>query len=368
MPRARRRATPPRIVNDPLESAQLAGLTYVGEGSAGIARRRAGNSFTYVNAQGIRVRHTETLTRIRSLAIPPAWTEVWICASPRGHVQAVGRDARRRKQYRYHPRWREVRDAAKYARMLAFARALPAIRARVDRDLARPGLPREKVLAAVVRLLDLTLIRVGNAEYARQNRSFGLTTMRDEHVTLVGSTLSFHFRGKSGKEHAVTIRDARLARIVRRCQELPGRSLFQWIGADGVRQAIDSADVNAYLREAAGEEFTAKDFRTWAGTVLAAMALADGETFTSQRQARRNIAAAVASVARRLGNTPAVCRKGYVHPAVIDAYLDGTALHGFRRRALRAANGDGAGLSADEAVVLGMLKSRLTPAPETRAA
>jgi DNA topoisomerase-1 len=248
--------------------------------------------------------------------------------------------------------------------MLAFARMLPKIRARVDEDLARPGLPREKVLATVVRLLETTLIRVGNEEYARQNRSFGLTTMRDHHVAVSGATLRFHFRGKSGKEHAVDVRDPRLARIVRRCQELPGQELFQYVGADGDRQTIDSADVNAYLRHVAGDDFTAKDFRTWAGTVLAALALAEVEAFSSQRQARRNIVRAVASVARRLGNTPAICRKGYVHPAVIDAYLDGVTLDAFRRRTERAITEDVGGLTRDEAVVLGMLQQRLAHPPE----
>jgi DNA topoisomerase I len=369
MPRARRRPRRPRIVNDPVESAKLAGLTYVTEGRPGIVRRRAGKFFTYVDAQGTRVRDSETLRRIRALAIPPAWTEVWICASPSGHVQAVGRDARGRKQYRYHSRWREVRDESKYARMLAFARALPVIRARVEKDLARPGLPRDKVLATVVRLLETTLIRVGNEEYARQNKSFGLTTMRNRHVAVSGSTLRFHFRGKSGKEHAVDVRDPRLARIVRRCQELPGQELFQYVDDGGTRQTIDSADVNDYLRQAAGAEFTAKDFRTWAGTVLAALALAEVQAFTTKRQARRNIVRAVESVARRLGNTPAICRKGYVHPAVIDAYLDGVTLDAFRRRAERTIPEDVGSLTRDEAVVLGMLQQRLAhPTEPARAA
>jgi DNA topoisomerase-1 len=317
-----------------------------------------------VDADGTRVRHAATLARIRALAIPPAWTEVWICRSPHGHVQAVGRDARGRKQYRYHPRWRAVRDETKYARMLAFARALPAIRAAVARDLERPGLPRRKVLAAVVRLLETTLIRVGNEEYARQNGSFGLTTMRDGHVAVSGAALRFHFNGKSGRAHVVDVRDPRLARIVRRCQDLPGQTLFQYVDDDGARQTIDSADVNAYLREIAGEEFTAKDFRTWAGTVLAALALAEVQAFTSQRQARRNIVRAVESVARRLGNTAAICRKGYVHPAVIEAYLDGVTLDAFRRRTERAITEDVGGLTRDEAVVLGMLQQRLAHAPE----
>ena len=365
MPRARRRISAPRIVTEPVEAAKLAGLTYVSDSQPGITRKRAGKSFTYVHPQGTRVRDAESLVRIRSLAIPPAWAEVWICVNPNGHLQAVGRDARGRKQYRYHPRWRAIRDETKYARLLAFARVLPKIRARVAQDLARPGLPREKVLATVVRLLETTLIRIGNEEYARENGSFGLTTMRNRHVAVSGSLLRFHFRGKSGKEHAVDIRDPRLARIVRRCQELPGQELFQFVDDDGARQSIDSADVNEYLRGVAGEEFTAKDFRTWAGTVLAALALAEVAAFSSKRQARRNIVRAVESVARRLGNTPAICRKGYVHPAIIDAYLDGVTLDAFRRRTERAITEDVDGLTADEAVVLGMLQQRLAHAGET---
>ncbi len=362
MPRARRRVCAPRVIVEPVEAAKLAGLTYVSDSRPGITRKRAGKSFTYVHPHGTRVRDAESLVRIRSLAIPPAWTDVWICTNPNGHLQAVGRDARGRKQYRYHPRWRAIRDETKYARMLAFARVLPKIRARVTEDLARPGLPREKVLATVVRLLETTLIRIGNEEYARENGSFGLTTMRNRHVAVSGSRLRFHFRGKSGKEHAVDIRDPRLARIVRRCQELPGQELFQFVDDDGGRQSIDSADVNEYLRDIAGEEFTAKDFRTWAGTVLAALALAEVAVFSSKRQARRNIVRAVESVARRLGNTPAICRKGYVHPAIIDAYLDGVTLDAFRRRTERAITEDVDGLTTDEAVVLGMLQQRLAHA------
>ena len=332
------------------------------EGRPGLRRHRAGRGFVYRDAAGRRVRDGATLARIRALAIPPAWTEVWIAPSPHGHIQALGRDARGRKQYRYHARWREVRDATKYTRMLAFARALPRIRARLRTDLARPGLPRDKVLATVVRLLETTLIRVGNEAYARTNRSFGLTTMRDRHVRVRGATLRFHFRGKGGKEHAVDVRDPRLARIVRRCQDLPGQELFQYIDDDGRRQSLDSADVNAYLREIAGEEFTAKDFRTWAGTVLAALALAEVASFASKREARRNITRAVESVAARLGNTPTISRKCYVHPAVIEAYLDGVTLDAYRRRAERAIVEDLAGLDRTEAVVLGMLQQRLARA------
>jgi DNA topoisomerase-1 len=357
-----------RVVTDPVASAKAAGLRYVTEGQPGLARRRAGRAFVYLDAAGRRVRDRATLARIRALAIPPAWRDVWICASPHGHIQAVGRDARRRKQYRYHPRWREARDETKYARMLAFARTLPHIRARVRADLARPGLPRDKVLATVVRLLETTLIRVGNEAYARTNGSFGLTTMRTRHVAVHGAVLRFHFRGKGGKEHAVDVRDPRLAPIVRRCQDVPGQELFQYVDDEGRRQSIDSADVNAYLREVAGAEFTAKDFRTWAGTVLAALALAEVAAFASKREARRNITCAVESVAARLGNTPAISRRCYVHPAVIEAYMDGVTLDAYRRRAERAITHDLAGLDRTEAVVLGLLQQRLARTTERAAA
>jgi DNA topoisomerase-1 len=264
------------------------------------------------------------LTRIRSLVIPPAWTEVWICQDPRGHLQATGRDARGRKQYRYHPRWREVRDGDKYGRLPEFGRALPAIRRRIGRDLARPGLPREKVLAAVVKLLETTFIRVGNDEYARQNRSFGLTTMRDGHVRISGSKVKFIFRGKSGVQHALELNDRRLARIVRQCRDLPGQELFQYLDDSGAVVDIGSDDVNAYLKEITGTDFTSKDFRTWAGTVLAAKLLCGAEPCSSATALKKSVAAAIDQVAKQLGNTRAVCRKCYVHPAVIDAYLDGT--------------------------------------------
>ena len=271
------------------------------------------------------MRDAETLGRIRALAIPPAWTDVWICSTPTGHIQAVGRDARGRKQYRYHARWRAIRDETKYNRLVEFGRALPRIRRRVARDLARPGLPRARVLATVVRLLERTLIRVGNTEYARQNGSFGLTTLRSKHVLIEGPRLRFVFRGKGGKSHTVDVTDGRLARIVMQCQDLPGHELFQYLDARGRRQTIDSADVNAYLREIAGREFTAKDFRTWAGTVLAASALAVMAE-KGARPSRRQVAHAVKMVAGRLGNTPSICRKCYVHPAIPAAFLE-SALH-----------------------------------------
>jgi DNA topoisomerase-1 len=262
--------------------------------------------------------------RIRALAIPPAWQDVWICPLPNGHLQATGRDSKGRKQYRYHTRWRVVRDEAKYGRMVAFAHSLGAIRASGERDLARPGLPREKVLATVVRLLEATLIRVGNEEYARHNGSYGLTTLRDSHVDVTGSKVEFRFRGKSGKDHVVGLQDRRLSRIVKRCQDMPGYELFQYLDRKGARHSIESADVNVYLRKVTGQDFTAKDFRTWAGTVLAACAFREMEPMPTPRRAKRNVLRAMESVAARLGNTPAICRKSYVHPAVVDAYLDGS--------------------------------------------
>ena len=369
MPGRRRKPTLPEIVTDPVESAKAAGLRYVSEGGAGIRRRRTGKGFTYLDAQGRGIRDADTVRRIRALAIPPAWTDVWICPSANGHIQAVGRDARGRKQYRYHARWRQVRDETKYNRMLAFAAALPRIRRRVGEDLGRPGLPREKVLATVVRLLETTLIRVGNEEYARDNGSFGLTTMRGRHVDVSGATLRFQFRGKGGKEHTVDVKDPRLARVVKRCQDLPGHELFQYVDDDGGRQTIDSADVNEYLRTVAGEEFTAKDFRTWAGTVLAALALREVAAFETSAQAKRNITRAIESVARQLGNTPTICRKGYVHPAVIDAYLDGVTVSALKKRTERRIGEAVAALAPEEALVLGLLQQRLArQAQETKKA
>jgi DNA topoisomerase-1 len=361
--RPRLRVAP--VVTDPVASARLAGLRYVSEALPGFRRRRAGRGFVYLDAEGRRVRDPETLRRIRALVIPPAWRDVWISSAPTGHIQAVGRDARGRKQYRYHARWRAVRDETKYTRMLAFARALPRIRARVAEDLARPGLPREKVLATVVRLLETTLIRVGNEEYARANKSFGLTTLRARHVDVAGSEICFEFRGKGGKPHAVGVRDPRLARIVRRLQDLPGQELFQYLDDNGVRRTIDSADVNAYLNEIAGEEFTAKDFRTWAGTVLAALALAEVRGFETAREARRNVVRAIERVAARLGNTPAICRKSYVHPEVLGAYLDGVTVRALKARTEREIGEGLGGLDAAEGVVLGLLQQRLARQAET---
>jgi DNA topoisomerase-1 len=353
---------------DAAQSARLAGLRYVTERSPGVRRRRAGRGFVYLDTTGRRVRDPDTLRRIRALAIPPAWTDVWICPVPTGHVQAVGRDARRRKQYRYHARWRATRDETKYARMIAFARSLPCIRTRVDEDLARPGLPREKVLATVVRLLESTLIRVGNEEYARANRSFGLTTLRDRHVDVDGAQVRFSFRGKGGKEHTIDVRDRRMARIVRRLQDLPGQELFQYVDDGGERRSIDSADVNAYLQQITGADFTAKDFRTWAGTVLAALALAEVRGFATQREAKRNIVRAIGRVATRLGNTPTICRRCYVHPEVLHAYLDGVTIRALKTRTERAMGEGLHTLDAEEGVVLGLLQQRLARAEPARAA
>ena len=349
----------PEAVDEAAEAARAAGLRYVSDASPGISRKRSGRSFRYLGPDGQPIRDADDLARIKALAIPPAWTAVWICRTERGHLQATGRDERGRKQYRYHPRWRSVRDESKYHRMLAFAKALPAIRERTGRDLARPGLPREKVLAAVVRLLETTLIRVGNDEYARTNRSYGLTTMRDRHVEVDGASVRFRFKGKSGVRHEIGFDDRRLARIVERCQDLPGQELFQYLDAEGQVHDVGSDDVNAYLREVVGEAFTAKDFRTWAGTVLASLALQEYEVFDGQAQAKKNVVRAIEAVAERLGNTPTVCRKCYVHPAIIDAYLDGTMIQTLKQRAERAMAEAVRDLRPEEAAVLVLLQHRL---------
>jgi DNA topoisomerase I len=310
--------------HDPRVAATQAGLRYATDDRPGISRRRSGRGFSYRTPGGKLIRDRETRTRIRALAIPPAWTDVWISTDPQGHLQATGRDARGRKQHRYHPDFRQAREDAKFGRMIAFARALPEIRERIDRDLSRPGLPREKVLAAVVRLLELTLIRVGNDEYARLNRSFGLTTLRDRHAAIEGTKLRFRFAGKGGRRHEVSIRDRRLARVAARCQDLPGQDLFQYVDDEGEVRDVRSEDVNEYLREISGASLTAKDFRTWAGTVLAYRALVALQPGASDRESRRNVVEAVRQAADRLGNTPAVARRSYVHPAVLEAYLDGS--------------------------------------------
>jgi DNA topoisomerase I len=307
----------------PRATARQAGLRYVSDEEPGFTRRKVRGGFAYFRPDGSQLRDEPTLRRIRALAVPPAYTDVWICSLPNGHLQATGRDARGRKQYRYHPRWREVRDEAKYEHTIAFAEALPAIRAQVERDLGKPGLPREKVVATVVRLLESTLIRVGNEEYARENGSFGLTTMRGRHVETEGTRIRFEFKGKHGKKRALEIRDRRLARIVAACQALPGQELFQYLDENDERRSIASDDVNEYLRAVTGQDFTAKDFRTWAGTVLAALALRSFPPAAGKAEAKRQVNAAIEQVAERLGNTKAICRKCYVHPEILAAHLDG---------------------------------------------
>ena len=355
MPRAR--VVPFKTPTDPVKVARSAGLRYTTDRRPGIRRVRSGRSFRYITPEG-KVLRSRALRRIRGLVIPPAWTNVWICPDERGHLQATGRDGRGRKQYRYHPRWREVRDETKYHRLIGFAQTLPTIRRRTEADLRRPGLSREKVLATVVRLLEKTLIRVGNDEYARENRSYGLTTMRDGHVEVTGARVRFSFRGKSGVEHEIDLNDRRLAQIVRKCRDIPGYDLFQYYDEKDEPHPIGSGDVNAYLKEITGEDYTSKDFRTWAGTVLAAQMLQELDTFHSESQAKKNIVRAVESVAAKLGNTKAVCRKCYIHPAILDSYIDGSMLKTVAQRARGAArNGS---LGAAEAAVLGLLQRRLT--------
>ena len=344
----------------PHESARSAGLRYVRDDRPGIRRTMSSLGFRYSRADGRIIRNPAELTRIAKLAIPPAWTDVWICPDPRGHLQATGRDAKGRKQYRYHHEWRQSRDETKYERMPAFAAALPKIRARTAADLSRPGLPREKVLATVVRLLEKSLIRVGNDEYAKANQSFGLTTLRNKHVKVNGSTLKFEFRGKSGVRHSVTVDDRRLARIVKSCRDLPGQDLFQYVDDEGHPSNVGSGDVNDYLREISGEDFTAKDFRTWAGTVLICTAFR--ELQQEETPAAKCLVQAIDAVAGVLGNTRAVCRKSYIHPGVMEACGSGTLdelLAGTRRKR--------PGLSADEASVLGALE-RLSKQPRKKAA
>ena len=353
---ARAHVVPFKTTPDPVDAARSAGLRYTMDTRPGIRRERRGSGFRYVGPDGRPARPAD-VQRIRSLVIPPAWTDVWVCADPLGHLQATGRDARGRKQYRYHARWRQVRDETKYHRLIGFARALPAIRRRTAADLRRPTLSREKVLATVVRLLEKTLIRVGNDEYARQNRSFGLTTLRDGHVAVSGGRVTFSFRGKSGIEHEIDLDDARLAQVVRQCRDIPGYDLFQYYDDKGERHSIGSADVNAYLKEIAGEDYTSKDFRTWAGTVLAAQLLREFEAFKSDTQARKNIVRAVETVAKKLGNTKAVCRKCYIHPAVLDCYMDRSMLKTVVQRARRV--GRSGGLNGAEAAVLALLQRQL---------
>jgi DNA topoisomerase-1 len=330
------------------------GLRYVCDSGPAIRRRRAGKGFVYLDAKGRRVANADTLKRIRSLVIPPAWTGVWICAAADGHIQATGRDVKGRKQYKYHAEYREAREQSKYEHLFAFAAALPTIRATVAEHMSLRGLPREKVLAAVVHLLETTLIRVGNDEYARNNQSYGLTTLKSDHVAVEGSEVRFQFTGKSGKQWSLAMRDRRVARIVRACQELPGQDLLQYFDDEKALHAVSSGDVNAYLREIAGSDITAKDFRTWAGTMLMARYLAISEPFTSATQAKRVMSAAVKKVAAALGNTAAVCRKSYIHPAISDAYLSGA----FVLKVMEdSSSSKSAGLRPEEVAVLALLTS-----------
>jgi DNA topoisomerase I len=345
---------------DPARSAESAGLRYVCDDRAGIRREMGPLGFRYIAPGGRVIRKAADLRRIQALAIPPAWTDVWICSDPRGHLQATGRDARGRKQYRYHANWRATRDETKFDRMQAFAAALPVIRARTQRDIARPGLPREKVLATVVQLLEKSLIRVGNDEYAKANRSFGLTTLRDKHVDVKGSTLRFEFRGKSGKHHTVDVDDRRLARIVKQCRDLPGQELFQYIDDDGLRQDVTSSDVNAYLKEVTGEDFTAKDFRTWSGTVLACAALQEFDRAASTAEAKKNVLQAIEAVAGLLGNTRSVCRKSYIHPAILDSYMDGSMRETLKRRGRGTLRKVVSKLRAEEVTALAILQRRVS--------
>lgn len=356
---------------DPPAAAKAAGLRYVNDSKPGIRREKEGDTVRYLDAKGEPVEDEAALKRIKSLVIPPAWTDVWICSQANGHLQATGRDARGRKQYRYHPKWRNVRDEVKYERMINFGKSLPTIRAEVDKALKQPGLPREKMLATIVYLLEATMMRVGNEEYARTNKSFGLTTLRNRHVKVDGSDVEFKFRGKSGVYHKIHVHDRRLARIIRSTRDLPGQELFQYIDEEGETHSIDSSDVNEYLRTITGEDYTAKDFRTWSGTVLAALALQEFEKFDSETQAKKNIVRAIESVAEKLGNTPSICRKCYVHPAVLDAYLEGSVLEAMRERTEQHLSEDLHALQPEEAAVLAMLQQRLkheqeNPTPPAR--
>ncbi len=341
------------------EAAEEAGLSYVSDNDPGICRRKRGKGFSYVGPDGGKVETVSDLKRIHALAIPPAWRDVWICPRKNGHIQATGRDAKGRKQYLYHSDFREVRESAKYEHIMTFVRLLPAIRAQVARHMAMPGLGREKVLATVVHLLELTLIRIGNEDYAKQNRSHGLTTLRDRHVTIAGSELRFQFKGKSGKTWRLGLKDRRVAKVVRACQDLPGQDLFQYLDQEGIRNSITSSDVNAYLKDIAGADITAKDFRTWAGTLLAALALQEFEAFDGEAGAKRNVKAAIERVATRLGNTPTICRKCYVHPEIVNSYIEGSLLLHVKARAEHELRQNLSKLLPEEAAVASLLESRL---------
>ena len=351
----------PEVENivDPREAAEAVGLAYVSDESSGIRRRRAGKGFAFYDPKGKKITDPATLERIRKLAVPPAYTDVWICPMPNGHIQATGRDAKGRKQYRYHPKFREVRDSTKFEHMLEFARGLPEIRAKIDAHMKLRGMPREKVLATVVYLLENTLIRVGNDDYVKQNKSYGLTTLKDRHVKVEGAELRFRFKGKSGKEWNLRVKDRRIAKIVKQCQDIPGQELFQYIDEEGQRRDVTSSDVNAYLKEITGRDITAKDFRTWAGTVLAALALAEFETFDSDARAKKNVRAAIERVSGRLGNTPTICRKCYVHPEVFHSYLQGELLLEVKEQVESELRDNLGHMKPEEAAVLTLLEGRL---------
>jgi DNA topoisomerase-1 len=358
-PKAKADTAKIEVAPDPVEVAEDAGLRYVSDDQPGFTRKRKGDDFDYFDTAGKKIRDETRLLRIRRLAIPPAYEDVWICPTTNGHIQATGRDARGRKQYRYHERWREARDENKYDRMLVFGKALPKIRRRVNKDLALRELPRNKVLATVVQLLGRTFIRIGNEEYARENQSFGLTTMRNRHVDVKGAKLSFSFKGKSGVKHEIDVNDRRLANIIRKLQDLPGQDIFQYEDETGEVRNVTSQDVNDYLQEITGEEFTAKDFRTWAGTVLTAMALNEQGPSENETEAKKNIKLAIAAVAKILGNTPTICRKCYVHPVVLEAYLDGDMIEGLRQKTEEALSTKLEDLRAEEAAVMSFLQEKL---------
>jgi DNA topoisomerase-1 len=348
-----------KLVDYPKRSAVEAGLRYVSGEEPGFSRKKNGSGFAFYDTAGKLIRDSAVLKRIRSLVIPPAWRDVWICPKANGHLQVIGIDARGRRQYRYHEDWRVVRDETKYERVMSFARALPRIRTRVDNDLKLPGLPKAKVLATVVKLLEVSLIRIGNEEYARTNKSFGLTTMHNQHVVVNGATAVFEFRGKSGKKHKIEVTDRRLAAIVRKCQDLPGQRLFEYTDSEGNIIEVSSEDVNEYLRSISGQPFTAKDFRTWGGTVLAAIALSQMESVDSQAAAKRNVVTAVEAVSRMLGNTAAICRKCYIHPAVISRYMDGTLARMLKTKADSEISNHLHRLKPEEAAVLALLRQEL---------
>jgi DNA topoisomerase-1 len=353
---------------DPKDAAQSVGLRYVSDARPGIRRRKTGTGFTYARADGSKLCDADVLKRIKALVIPPAWVDVWISPFADGHLQATGRDAKGRKQYRYHALFREVRESTKYEHVVAFADELPTIRKKVHEHMGRRGLPREKVLATVIHLLETTLIRIGNEDYAKQNNSYGLTTLKNRHVAVDGNEVRFRFTGKSGKQWSLRVRDRRVAKIIKACQDLPGQELLQYVDEAGDCQDVTSSDVNAYLKEITGKDVTAKDFRTWAGTVLAAMALNEVESFDSAAQAKRNLRAAIEKVAARLGNTPTICRKCYVHPEVLNCYMDGNLVLELKSKAESELRGDVQNLKPEEAAVLALLRGRLAKEVERTAA